>query len=222
VSNSRLRALELEAALALAIRGKLTVASGAKSDKGDAKSRMFRCEAKYRVGNDDLGCFMPLSIEWLETIYTYAKKYQKIPVLALETEDGWRGVLLPEIEYTAVTPAEIDSDQVNTRSVRVPSGLAGKARSFHFSKIECPCKNWALLPWDLFEQFVEQVQPPAEDPPSGGFTRPTRPATPSARFSCQSSFAKGSSSFGGGGFRGGSSFGRKRLTTESESEDEYQ
>jgi hypothetical protein len=209
--TSRQRAWELERATAFIIEGKCTVASGAKSDKADAKSEAFRVECKYRAGRSDQGPFLMVALEWLEEVYAYASRKNQIPMLAIEWEDGVRSVFVPVDGF----PEELRNYPCNWdeptlvfgRSMRTYSQAAGQTRALHFQDIEIPCAHWVQLPWSLLGEYVAAVQPPTRVRLPGAVSYGNVPR----KFQGGKGLGSGKRSFGGGG-----SFGRRKPAAEEE------
>lgn len=138
---------QLERELCHLLDGKRTPASGASYRKGDVESDIFLAEAKYRSGRDERGCYIPFEIEWLETIWNHAQRVKKIPLLALEWEDGCRAALIPSTDYNELggTADYLEDCIAPTRTLSlyydfVPCLLIP-------SKIEVPALSWAMIYW---------------------------------------------------------------------------
>jgi hypothetical protein len=141
---------KLEADLAERLEGWLTVASGAKSDKGDAKSYLFLGECKYRWAYEvSMSWFIPLDLQWLETIWRHAQAKRKIPLLALEWGDGSRAFMIPQYYYLECVGGSLfGQPQPHTnRIINFGVVLTEDPHCFTFENIEIPEKNWVLLPW---------------------------------------------------------------------------
>jgi hypothetical protein len=154
---------KLEADLAERLEGWLTVASGAKSDKGDAKSYLFLGECKYRWSwseKDDF--FMPLDLQWLETIWRHAQAKKKVPLLALEWGDGNRACFIPsEFFFTKVWLTGGGELPVDTpgRIINIPVGDSSCYMDYTFTNIEIPESHWLMFPWeDLSWLRIEELE----------------------------------------------------------------
>lgn len=148
--DTKRRWKKLEEDLADQLEGWLTVASGSKSDKGDAKSYFFLGECKYRwAWKEEYTWYIPLDLQWLEAIWRHADRKKKIPLLALEWGDGSRAFLLPERHYSKlIGEYEDEEHRSNNRIVNLPVNLTESPYLMILMSIEVPELHWVMVPWD--------------------------------------------------------------------------
>jgi len=172
----------LEKALADRLEGWLTTGSGNKSDKGDAKSYRFLGECKYRWACDSGGFYLPLDLQWLETIWRHAQRVDKVPLLALEWGDGTRAFAVP----TSYLNVDLEWPHAGTnplvtsgRIIRLsPGDTEMSTVDYSFLNIEVPERywtfmNWTDLSWLRREELKEreEIGKKAVSKLSGGATR---------------------------------------------------
>ena len=183
--TSRIRADLLEERLCELIDGKRTPGSGSKSQKGDVRSDMFLGEAKYRAQGDDHISVIDVDLQWLETIWEHARREGKIPLLAIETRDQDRAVLLPLPTYLGLGPVVPNTGIIGEgRSFRVGPSLMGRLPvSVRFTRIEVDEPEWVILSWGEMLELRRGNQPQPEKKPtvnsgSSFKSRPTRWTSP--------------------------------------------
>lgn len=159
--DTKRRWQKLESDLAYKLAGWLTVASGSKSDKGDAKSYLFLGECKYRwAWNETFTWYIPMDLQWLEAIYRHAQARSKEPLLALEWGDGTRSCMLPALSYVDYIEGGVDELIIEPRRT-FPIGihLANNHIQFEFENIEVPQRSWIMFPWeDLSWLRIEELK----------------------------------------------------------------
>lgn len=141
---------KLESDLATKLEGWLTVGSGNKSDKGDAKSYLFLAECKYRwAWNEALTWYVPFDIQWLEAICRHSQARNKVPLLALEWGDSTRTCMIPTLSYIDYIDESVSILRVENRRV-LPLGveLCDQTVQFDFTNIEVSQKSWIMFPWE--------------------------------------------------------------------------
>jgi hypothetical protein len=154
--ETRSRAKALEKQLKSLIDGQLTVSSGNKRDKGDARSRVFRGEAKYRWAWDQ-GFYLPLDLSWIETIYYQAEKAHQIPVLALEWGSGVRAYLVSTRDYDYNVFSIDPHDEHSGRVIEISDTDAH--RHLCLPKLKIQQMYWVSLDQSDFRDYVLRMQP---------------------------------------------------------------
>lgn len=211
--ETRRRWRQLEADAARAIGGNITPGSGNQGVKGDCVSSQFRVECKsYWSWDPGLGYYVPLQLIWLETIWTYARKEDQLPVLVLEWGDGQRRALVPAHHPDVQVYVREESSGNGLwpgRSASLPCLPAGKLLSFPDLRVVDVV--WLLLTLEDLAQLRSELQPGNEQ--KGGFTRRDQPGrVGEVRFGNGSKIqtgAAGKSGLGGGKLRGSSPWGKR-------------
>jgi hypothetical protein len=150
----------LEEETARALGGEKTPASGSKGVKGDVRVRgRFLVECKLSgEHHPDLGYYITLECQWLETIGNQAAKEHLIPLLVVEVATGKRAALIPlcrakelgigkEFPIIAV---------IEGRSYRLHPEFHAEALSLPELRIEA--KRWAILTWEDLWELGDRVR----------------------------------------------------------------
>lgn len=157
MNNILERARLLEEATAEFINGNVVYRSGAGLAKGDAVSKYFLAEAKYRSNESKKNSFS-LRMNWLVTIYNQASQVSKEPLLALEWESGDRAFIAQRILL----------DEVETEQTLICNGESialcnyEKPRLLLTPNIDIPAHRrvWTILSWDLFSSHLSSYLEP--------------------------------------------------------------
>lgn len=155
---------KLERDLADKLEGWLTIASGSKWDKGDAKSHLFLGECKYRWCCEEDGFYIPMDIQWLEAIWRHAQYRNKTPLLALEWGNGNRACLVPSGVYEDKILPFLEEDWRGyfvrkNRIIHLPEHWSDMHTTLFLTEMEVQEYEWVMFPWeDLSWLRLEELE----------------------------------------------------------------
>lgn len=146
--------------VARAFKGKQTIGSGNKKEKGDVHAGdMYMIECKYRWEYDEVfkQFYITIYCGWLETVWRNARKAKRIPIVAIETGNHKRFLLVPlcDCKDLSITIPDLTNEVRSGRGVSILT--TGLPSSITFSDIRVIEKTWIVLPWSKKGLLVDSI-----------------------------------------------------------------